>query len=223
MTIERKISYTLAAPDADGICEAQQTAGATALVLDGVLVNADTDVFTVSDKCPKLISITSTGNLSGTDFTMVYQASDTSAVTTQVRAGPNNNTVTFTEYVYRLISITPDDAVGTDITVGTSAACISQVFDPDPTSSTHSVSVQVLSGTATVTLQHTLCNPFVEGLTTEAAAAWLNNDATVPLVDLTSGQTAAVYDGGVAAMRMKVTTYSSTPVIIFRIHENVKV
>lgn len=222
MPLVQTLTYTLTAPDADGVCASQTTGGAGNLLLNGALVDAVSGTFKVTDKCPKLISATSAGNLSGVTITMSYRATRDGDILTQSRTGPNANTVLFAQYVYELINLAVDGAVGTAITVGTSDAAISHFVMNQAYSSKRAVSVEISSGTVTVSLQHTLSdvlNLYNTNTFTEATAAWIDNDAVVPLVGLTSGQTVALYECYVSAFRLKVTAYSGTPTVILRINE----
>jgi hypothetical protein len=102
----------------------QTTAGAGSLVLTagaGVtqLVNAFGELVLRLD-CPRALSLTSAGNISGVNFTItgrdVY-----GQLMTQTRAGPNANTVNTTKAFSEIISIAVSGAVGTNTSVGVSS------------------------------------------------------------------------------------------------------
>jgi hypothetical protein len=117
-----RLEFTPHAPDADGICAAQQTAGAADLVLDGVDVGSDGVArFAAADDYGNVgyqVGLASTGNLSGVSFTVVGTDANGDALS-ETLAGPNNNTVETAGYFKTVTSVSVDGAVGTDVTVGT--------------------------------------------------------------------------------------------------------
>ena len=118
----RPIQITFPAVDADGICLSQTTAGATPLIINGALKDMAATMQQVTRAVmgagiERVVSLTSTGNLSGIDFTIVGTDVEGAAVS-EVLAGPNNNTVVTTALYNTVTSITPDAAVGTAITAG---------------------------------------------------------------------------------------------------------
>src|SRR5688572_20018296 len=103
------ITVTAIGADADGISVAQTTGGAGNLTITGVFASGGVATFgpvtvieypgasTETTRGGSLISLTSTGNLSGVTFTVtgvLYNGtSSTEAIT-----GPNNNTVVGTKH-----------------------------------------------------------------------------------------------------------------------------
>lgn len=120
----RPKSYSWPAPDADGICLAQTTAGAGALIINGALLDlpatmqASTRV--VLPGVQRTVSITSAADLSGVDFT-ITGTDLRGATVTETLAGPDTSpTVVYTTAEFHTITnVTVDDAVGTNVTVGT--------------------------------------------------------------------------------------------------------
>lgn len=118
----RPIQITFPAADADGICLSQTTAGATALIINGALKDLAATMQQVTRAVmgvgiERPVTLTSTGNLSGIQFTIVGTDVNGTAVSEDL-AGPSNNTVATTALYNTVTSITPDGAVGTAITAG---------------------------------------------------------------------------------------------------------
>lgn len=104
----------------NGVVAAQTTAGAGFLVLNGSKAFSGT----VQLANPSNLNISSTGNLSGVNFTIVgtvAQGPDTTGNTggpqTEVIAGPNNGTVVTQNTFIAIKSIAVSAAVGTNVTV----------------------------------------------------------------------------------------------------------
>lgn len=107
---------------ATAIAAAQTLAGAGAMVLNGPYVQQNMlpyqTVAKMSDAYNRKITLTSTGNISGVNFTIVGKTYNGTAVT-EVLAGPNNNTVTSLNDYYEIDSVTANGAVGTATSIGT--------------------------------------------------------------------------------------------------------
>jgi hypothetical protein len=117
----KRISFTPHTPDADGICAAQQAAGAGALTLNGADVSGGVARFAASGQTLRVgyqVGIASAGNLAAVNFTVVGTAPGGAALSETI-AGPNNNTVETTGYFETVTSVTVDGAVGSNVTVGT--------------------------------------------------------------------------------------------------------
>lgn len=110
--------------DADGIAEAQTTAGAANLNLNGVLADKGTPgQFNIGDDYSSgiggvRVGIASTGDISGVTFTITGKDQDGVAATEDI-TGVNASTVTSTTYWSEITQIAADGAVGTNVTVGT--------------------------------------------------------------------------------------------------------
>lgn len=219
MALDQQRSFTLAAPDDDGICAAQTKVGAGDLTLNGVLVSSGT--FTVSDKCAKQIAIASTGNISATTFTVYGTLLPNSPVTSEAVTGPNNSTVETTNYFHTVTRVAVSGNVSTNTTVGTSDEAVTPPILCNRAAGERTVSVE-LSGTINVDLQHCLSDVLAlgnDGTYSETTADWIDNDASTPLTSLTSGHTAVNYTAPVMAYRLVTNSYSSTPTMVIRVIE----
>lgn len=111
---------TIQAPatdDDDSVCQAQTTGGAGNLTINGV--DASGGVATM--EAGRLVSITSTGNLSAINFTITGTNSNKNASDSQTIAGPNNNTVYTTKYFNDVTQVAVSASVGTNVKVGKSS------------------------------------------------------------------------------------------------------
>lgn len=116
-----RVSFTPHAPDLNGIALDQTTAGAGNLVLNGADVTGGVASFAATGDFEWVgyqVSLESTGNLSGVDFTITGTDPSGNALV-EVIAGPNNNTVETTAYFKTVTQIAVDGAVGTNVEVGT--------------------------------------------------------------------------------------------------------
>lgn len=143
----------------------QTTAGAANLTLTaGAGVTAAADAFGTTRytlDVPRTVSLTSTGNISGVNFTITGY--DTHGqVMTQTIAGPNNNTVLTTKAFKSVTRVAVDGAVGTNTSVGTGQALGLPVVVPD-------AGYIVKAGWAGVLAQD--AGTFVAGDTTSPATA----------------------------------------------------
>jgi hypothetical protein len=108
------VLYTTAptALDADGVCLAQQLAGAGNLLINGVLA-------TFGEQ--QRVTLYSAGNLSAVTFT-VYGTTTFGAAISEAIAGPDNGTVTTTANFKTVTRVAASGAVGSNVTVGNSNA-----------------------------------------------------------------------------------------------------
>lgn len=156
----RPIQITFPAADADGICLAQTTAGATPLVIDGALKDLAATMQQVTRAVmgagiQRTVSLTSTGNLSGINFTIVGTDVNGAAVS-EVLAGPSNNTVYTTALYNTVTSITPDAAVGTAVSAGSGSTGNTRWLMTNVNIAPANLSVSVdITATANVTVQDT--------------------------------------------------------------------
>jgi len=120
----RPKSYAWPAPDADGICLAQTTAGAGAFVINGALLDKQATMQGVArvvlPGIQRTVSITCAADISAVNFTITGTDLRGAAVT-ETLAGPDTTptTVETTAEFHTITSVTVDDAVGTNVTVGT--------------------------------------------------------------------------------------------------------
>src|SRR5271155_6191383 len=115
------LKYIFPVANVADVCAAQTTAGAANLVLNGNLANPNSDqVSFISRGYSRSVSLTSTGNLSGVNFTIV--GTQNGVPVSQTLSGPNNNTIYAnpTTITYDVItSITVNGAVATAVSIGT--------------------------------------------------------------------------------------------------------
>lgn len=219
MALDQQRSFTLTAPDDDGICAAQTRVGAGDLTINGALTTSG--VFTVDDKCAKQLSFTSTGNISATTLTVYGHLLKHSPEFTETVTGPNNSTVETTNYFYKVTRIATSGNVSTNTTVGTSDEAVTPPILCNRAAGERTVSVE-LSGTVNADLQHCLSDVLAlghDGTYSETTADWLDNDASTPLTGMTSGHNAINYNAPVMAYRVVTNSYSSTPTIVVRVIE----
>lgn len=112
------------------------------------------------------VTLTSTGNLSGINFTITgftKNPYDPFTPTTEVIAGPSNNTVTSVNFYNRILSISANGAVSTAVSAGTSEVGAYSNWlplDGPGQNSQCAVAAYVTAGTINYTVQHTYDNVF---------------------------------------------------------------
>lgn len=91
-------------PDHQGICLLQSTSGAANLLLNGnITINTQTPGRAVFQGITRTVSLTSTNNLSGRNFTITGLLNGSQI--SETRAGPNNNTVETTAIFDEVLSV----------------------------------------------------------------------------------------------------------------------
>lgn len=110
-------------PDNAAVCALQTTTAAGSLIINGT-----SSIFRPSGSLPsyasfpqiiRQVTLTSTGNLSGINFTITGLGPNGTVISTTV-AGPNNDTVTTSStYFTTVTSVTANAAVTTAVSVGT--------------------------------------------------------------------------------------------------------
>lgn len=179
----KSVTLTLAV-DRDGICAAQQAAGAGDLTIDGALASGGA----FSQSTAQQVGIYSAGNLAGVTFTVYgtgydssgrYSASLSDAVT-----GPNNSTVETTSYYLMVSRVAVSGAVGSDVEVGPVDEAVSQII-PINRHAEFSTGLQtIVSGTINYDVEYTMCD--VQGTSTLTWAPATNMD------DATASATSAI-------------------------------
>jgi len=112
------------------------------------------------------ITLTSTGNLSGVNFTITgFTKNPYNPFTpvTEVLAGPNNNTVTSVNFYNRILGISANAAVGTSVSAGTGSTNAYSNWIPlngPGATSMAAVAAYVTASTINYTVQHTFDNIF---------------------------------------------------------------
>lgn len=120
----RPAVFTFPAASTTAITTAQTLAGAGALVIDGPLLDKQATMVgvrrVVLPGIQRVITLSSTGDLSAANITIAGKDVNGVAVT-ETRVGPSNNTVATTAQFSEIDSITSDAALGTAMSVGTGA------------------------------------------------------------------------------------------------------
>lgn len=113
------------ATDRDGVAAAQTLGASGALRINGVLATWSREVAPPSGSAVALfegiqrtVTLFSTGNLSGINFTIAGYDTNNVAVSETI-AGPNNTTVETTAEFHIVTSVTANAAVGTAVEIGT--------------------------------------------------------------------------------------------------------
>lgn len=185
--------------DRDGIAQAQTTAGATALTLNGALGT--------SFSYPVKPTLYSSGNLSGRTFTIVGKDERGQTQSENV-TGPNNSTVEATKYYSEFTSITPDAAVGTNVEVGVNGELVTNWIPHDNNISPFNVSHMVsLSSGANLTysIEHTLDD-------LQNPNSTINALEHGSLRDLTASSDGN-YDSAISGSRLKVKSFTSGSIV----------
>jgi hypothetical protein len=107
------------ATDRDGICQAQTTAGAASLTMNGAGVASGS--YVVGFDGGRKVTVYSTGNLSAKTFAITGTDKDGAAQSENI-TGPNNGTATGTKYYQTVTAVSVDAAVGTNVEIGFSAS-----------------------------------------------------------------------------------------------------
>lgn len=152
-----------AAASVTAIAAAQTLGGAGALSINGPLISAqDFGVGVrraVIPNAQRVVTLTSTGNLSGANITVVGTDTLGNAVT-ETRAGPNNNTVATTAQFATVTSVTSDAALGTAMSVGTGSTGSTAVYKIDRFQNPISIGISsVIAATVSWSVQYTYDNP----------------------------------------------------------------
>jgi hypothetical protein len=113
------LDFVPTALDRDGICAAQTTAGAGALLMNGALVSGGTaTIGSQTDDFGRCVGVYSGADLSARTFTVNGLDVWGQPVTENI-AGPNNTTTAGLKAFWRVLSVTVDGAVGSNVEVGT--------------------------------------------------------------------------------------------------------
>lgn len=195
-----KVTYTLVAADADGICASQTPLGAGALTIDGVL--ASSGVVTLSD--PQRLSVSCAGADAAKNFTITgtdYRGIPLS----EVIAGSNGSITNGTKSFKTITSVVVSAATANAVTVGVLGAG-EMPWVPMDVVTPFAYHVDV--GTATFTVEGTLDS--VQS-TSDAVP-----DGHITIQASGGSDVGAVSTAPVRAIRVKVTAFTSGD-IIFRV------
>lgn len=194
------ISYTHAPSvlDADGVCQAQTTAGAGPLVINGVLATAGVAAFGEQAH----VTLSSAGALGGINFTVTGTSTQGAAVS-ETLAGPAGGTVTTAANFKTVTRVYADAAVGDNVTVGVSDALEGPWKALDSRKVTKGISVAVSAG-ASLTYEVQYSPQTLDGL---------QEDTLLALADTTL--TAKTDSAGLVTLipwpliRLKITSFVS--------------
>lgn len=130
----RPAQFTFSAAVTTAVALGQTTAGSGSFTLNGTLVGPIQKglvAFAQFDAgVNRTVSITSTGNISGVNFTITGRDAN-GAVVTETRAGPNNTTVYTTALFNTVTSVTVNGAVGTATSIGSGTTGATNWFTVD--------------------------------------------------------------------------------------------
>lgn len=145
------VTYTASptAADRDGVCAAQQIAGAGNLVIGGALATSGVASFGEQQR----VTIYSAGNLSGITFT-VYGTTAFGDSISEAIVGPNNTTVSTTANFKQVTRVAASAAVGTNVEVGNSNAMETPWIALYQNKPLKGVSVELASATLTYEVQY---------------------------------------------------------------------
>ncbi len=215
------IVYTFAAANTAYICALQTTAGSGSLTLNGTGVDATSTyqfnnprMTLTGSGFERTVSLTSTGNLGGINFTITGK-DIRGATVTETRVGPNNNTVYTTAFFYEVNSITVNSAVGTAVSVGIGTTGRSQwcKFDYQLTPVNVGLGVTVSGTDLTWTIVQTMYNVS----SAEPAANSIINCNDINLVSQTVSRQGN-YDFPAAAARCQISA-STSGSLVFNINQ----
>lgn len=149
------------------IAAAQTLGAAGPMLLNGPLASSPTNITPVgtaqmAGSLERKVTLTSTGNISAVNFTIVGQNYQRLAVT-EILAGPNNNTVTSVNNYFIVTSITANAAVATNTSAGTGATGVTAwiLGNNKPSPISLGLYIAVTATTLNVTVEGTPDDPFV--------------------------------------------------------------
>lgn len=192
--------YTWTASDAAAVAALQTTAGAGSLVLNGTLTrgNASRGPIIVSfGTVSRTVSLTSTNNLSAINVTVTGKLMGN--IVTQTIAGPNNNTVSTTQFFDTVTSVTVSGIV-TAMSVGSGTTGQTQWFPYDIFATHPSLTAQAdVTGTVAYSFAATLddvvtnANPTVfDGIVMPKPAGVATGDYETVMNGATTSQMASI-------------------------------
>lgn len=205
------VSYTYQAVSDTVIAAAQTLTGAGSMTLSTTT--------TMTDGVNHQITLVSTGDISGVNFTITGTDVDGVSLTETI-TGPNNSTVASTKYYYTVTSIVADGAVGTNTSAGINALTRSRRIPVEHRSGSFNVGLAVVkSGTVTFDVDMTYDDIYANAPGVPACIVeptWFTPSAF-------SGKSANT-DGALAnpctAIALRTESYSSTPTVQLHLIQN---
>lgn len=203
------LTFTPLTPDPNGLFEDQTTAGAEELTLDGAGVSGG--VWTTSDNMAHQMSLESTGNLSGVNFTFTgFSDKHDHKSVTETIAGPNNSTVETTNYFWKVTSVTTSAAAGTNVEGGPVDEAVSDIIPVSHRNPDFELALICdITGTIDYSVEHTgsdINNP-------DAVIKW--QDHSVLAAQTASANSNLEYPP--MAIRLKLNSYTAGASIDFNI------
>lgn len=177
----RPTTYTFVAADVAYVCALQTRVGAGAFLINGTGSDQNfpnTIMRLTGSGFARPISLTSTGNISGVNFTISGFDIRGNPLTETI-AGPSNNTVHTTANFYIVNSVTTSGTVGTNTSLGIYSTGVSQWYCMDYLANPASVGLGIVVVSATInwTVQQTTYN--VQAAEPIAAAILPHPDTTL--------------------------------------------
>lgn len=202
----RTFTYTLVAPDQDGLGLAQQRVGAGVLSLDGTYASGGTVTFTTGGGYQ--LSAYSAGNLSAVTFTFVGTDPEGRAITEAI-TGPNAGTVETTYYFKTLTSVSTSATIASDAEIGVVDEFASMMYITDRYIEDLTFGVNI-TGTINYDVQALVQNPQD---TTHANQVWYDHSTVAGATADASNS----YDKCIDAIRVLVNSYSAGAIVEFRV------
>lgn len=158
--------YSFPAPSTTAVALAQTAASGVPLVINGALLTTNSRwapqsglAVALLPNIARKLTLTSAGNLSAVNFVIVGTDA-VNAPLTETIAGPNATTVTTVNQFHTVNSITPSGAVGTAVSVGTSAEGSTKPIRVDYLRNPTTISLDfTVTGTISGTVQYSFENP----------------------------------------------------------------
>lgn len=192
-------TYTLLAPDPDGLFQDQTLGGAGDFTLNGAGVSGG--VWASTDNLAHKFDFESAGNLSALTITITGTTHKKKAIS-ETLTGPNNSTVTTSKYYKTVTSVSVDGAVGTNIEAGPSDEAIGPVYVLDFLGSAQTTLAVNVGGVIDYTVQVAFDDPFE---TDNQDMTWTNHS-----VMRSRNETANSYiDSYARSARLKINSYSA--------------
>lgn len=153
-----RVTVTLAAADADGICASQTPGAAGDLTINGALASGGVATIT-AEGIERQVLITCAGNETGKTFT-VYGTNATGNEISDTVAGPNATTGTTSKFFRTVTRVAISAAAAGAVTVGTNGVGSTRFVSIDQNKTVSGISYEfTVTGTVNYDLQHTLNDP----------------------------------------------------------------
>jgi hypothetical protein len=197
--------------DVDGIAEAQTTAGAADLILNGALCDLGTaGRFDIGDSYSSGVGgvqlvFDSAGDINTVVFTITGKDADGKPQTETV-TGVTTTEVETTKYWSQVTRIAADSEVTSNVTVGTVDEVVGRAYVLDYVRSPQATIAVNVTGTIDYSVEQTFDPPQQADFDLQQEASWypISDDLTGETVDRVGAAAS-----GATAVRLKVNSYSS--------------